>query len=96
MRINEIQPVTHQQLDQINKLSNDIKALNDFIQVLDKHKTDHLKALYIVTDKIQIELKDRFSSNATEKLFNLILESRHALSLALVDLLKDLSDQLKD
>jgi len=96
MRVNEIAPVTTQQIDKINKLTNDITALNDFIALLDQHKGDKLKALYIVTDKIQIELKDRFSAGATEKLFNLILESRHALSLALVDLLKDLSDQLKD
>lgn len=96
MRLNEISPITSQQIDQINKLTNDITALNDFIRVLDSHKDDKLKALYIVTDKIQIELKDRFSAKATSKLFDLILESRHALSLALVDLLKDLSDQLKD
>jgi len=95
MRVNEIEPITVQQLDRINKLTNDITALNDFIAVLDTHKDDKLKALYIVTDKIQIELKDRFSSDATNKLFNLILESRHALSLALVDLLKDLTEQLK-
>jgi hypothetical protein len=96
MRINEIDPITTKQIDRINKLTNDITALNDFIAQLDKHKNDQLLALYIVTDSIRIELKDRFSSNATEKLFDLILESRHALSLALVDLLKDLSDQLKD
>jgi len=96
MRVNEISPVSIQQIDQINKLTNDITALNDFIALLDKHKGDKLKALYIVTDSIQIELKDRFSANATEKLFDLILESRHALSLALVDLLKDLTNQLKD
>jgi len=96
MRLNEITPLATQQLDQINKLSSDITALNDFIALLDKHKGDKLRALYIVTDKIQIELKDRFSAGATEKLFDLILESRHALSLALVDLLKDLTEQLKD
>lgn len=96
MRINEISPLTVKQIDQIDKLTNDIRALNDFIAQLDAHKTDKLLALYIVTDNIRIELKDRFSAGATEKLFNLILESRHALSLALVDLLKDLSDQLKD
>jgi hypothetical protein len=95
MRVNEIEPMTQQQIDKINKLTNDISALNEFINLLDKHKDDQLKALYIVTDKIQIELKDRFSAESTSKLFNLILESRHALSLALLDHLKDLSDQLK-
>jgi len=96
MRINEIQPITTDLINNINKLTSDIAKLNEFICSLDEHKDDQLKALYIVTDKIQIELKGRFSSEATNKLFNLILESRHALSLALVDLLRDLSNQLKD
>jgi len=82
-------------LKKIDALSSDIRKLKNFIDLLTAHKDEKIKALYIVTDAgFQIELKGNFSNKATEKLLNLIIESRRALAIELQQVLNDLINKL--
>lgn len=82
-------------LKKIDALSSDIRKLKNFVDLLTAHKGEKMKALYIVTDDgFQIELKGNFSNKATEKLLNLIIESRRALAIELQQVLNDLINKL--
>lgn len=82
-------------LKKIDALSSDIRKLKNFIDLIELHKNEKIKALYIVTeDGFQIELKGNFSKTATEKLLNLILESRRALAVELQSFLNNLINKL--
>lgn len=64
----------------IQNLTNDISKLQEFIDALATFKGKKITSLYIVFEKsTQIEFKGNFSEQSTEKLLNLILESRENL-----------------
>lgn len=87
--------ISDNDLKQIDALSSDIRKLKNFVDLLTAHKNEKIKALYIVTeDGFQIELKGNFSKTATEKLLNLIIESRRALAIELQQVLNDLINKL--
>jgi len=87
--------ITDNELKKIDALSSDIRKLKNFVDLLATHKDEKIKALYIVTDAgFQIELKGNFSNKATEKLLNLIIESRRALAIELQQVLNDLINKL--
>lgn len=97
MEINPNEDFSQADIEQIQKLSNDIYQLKCFINLLEQNKSKKIKALYIVTeDGFQIELKGRFSNDASSKLLDLIINSRKSLITMLSSMLADLSQQVKN
>lgn len=64
----------------INRITTDIQNLQEFIDALTSQKEHRIKSLYIVNENnYQIELKGNFSTEASKKLLDLIIESRQHL-----------------
>lgn len=77
-------------LSRITKITNDITKLDEFCDSLKSQRNKKIKALYIITeDNYQIELKGNFSETASQKLLDLIIESRSHLIDGLHKVLKD-------
>ena len=67
-------------LKQIQNLSNDIAKLSEFVDALKDYKETPIQGLYIkFKDQRQIELQGNFSIEASNKLINLIIDSRTSL-----------------
>ena len=64
-------------ITRINRITNDIQKLQEFIDALNQQKEHKIKALYIVNENnYQIELRGNFSNAASRKLLDLVTESR--------------------
>ena len=63
-------------VDRIHEITTQIQSINDFIENIKKNVTP-IKALYIVTDsQYRIEIKENFSDETTQSIFDIIIETR--------------------
>lgn len=83
--------ITRSLVNDVDRLSTDIKKIQEFIDALNEHKSDGIKKMYIVTAAgYQIEFAGHFSSRYAGRLFDLIIDSRteilQSLNAALIEL----------
>jgi hypothetical protein len=79
-------------LIKIEKLSNDIKNLREFLDVFKLYKGQSIKAMYLVFDSgNQIEFKGHFSKAASDTLIDLIVQSRESILVKLNEAIRDLA-----
>ena len=77
MQTNDNSLIQKTDITRINRITNDIQKLQEFIDALNQQKEHKIKALYIVNENnYQIELRGNFSKEASRKLLDLITESR--------------------
>lgn len=77
MQTNNISLIEKTDITRINRITNDIQKLQEFIDAMEQQKEHKIKALYIVNENnYQIELRGNFSNAASRKLLDLITESR--------------------
>jgi len=76
----------------IDKLSTDIKNLQEFLDVFKLYKGQTIKAMYLVFDSgNQIEFKGHFSKAASDTLIDLIVQSRESILVKLNEAIKELA-----
>jgi hypothetical protein len=77
MQTNDNSLIEKTDITRINRITNDIQKLQEFIDAMEQQKEHKIKALYIVNENnYQIELRGNFSNAASRKLLDLVTESR--------------------